>query len=654
MGRWGLGRLALAATICAGAFATGCKPAPTEGWRSELVSTGLTGAPATIPGASARDISPDGTRVLIGATSPALGFPSVGPPALSDLFMRDLRTGELTRITSTPDGTSGGNGQVNEAAFSPDGTSVVFVTSASNLGPIDTNLLLDVYTYDIASREITLVSANFAGTGSGNSQSHTASFSPDGTQVVFTSQATDLGPTDTNNTWDVYVRYLTSDETQLVSANSLGTGPGDQESSLQSGLAGSPFSADGRFVIFLSNSGNLTTDPPNGTRNVFVRDLVDGTTERASLTDAGQGLPGGAAAFAGAISPSGSLVAFTALVSDSSVPPPLPPFRLDLYVRDLAADTLTQLPATGAGDLVFSPDGRTFAFTTMSSVDTGVPDTNGQFDVHLYEVAERRLRLASVDATGTRAASGPSQTPSYSRDGRSLMFISGAADIVPGMSGPSTDLYLRSLDEESTTLVSVDRAGAGRAGGVSGSRARISADGRSVSYSSSSQALAGVPVPQGFTQAYVAHLTPFPRADLAMVSADSPTQVAPGEPWTITASAENRGPDTVDRVVVAVLVPAGIGAVVVDGGAGATCTTSAPGAGGEQVVTCVTESLAVGATRQVAVSGTTPVVAAGTELTAVATVGASRIVDPVANGTIVTTSTVVDPGPPATSTTTSG
>jgi hypothetical protein len=43
-------------------------------------------------------------------------------------------------------------------------------------------------------------------------------------------------------------------------------------------------------VLFLSNSGNLTTDPPGG-RNAFVRDLVAGTTERATLTDAGQSLP---------------------------------------------------------------------------------------------------------------------------------------------------------------------------------------------------------------------------------------------------------------------------------------------------------------------------------------------------------------------------
>ena len=121
----------------------------------------------------------------------------------------------------------------------------------------------------------------------------------------------------------------------------------------------------------------------------------------------------------------------------------------------------------------------------------------------------------------------------------------------------------------------------------------LSADGRSVSYSSSSQALAGVPVPQGFAQAYVAHLTPFPRADLAMVRVESPAQVVPGEPWTITASAENRGPDAVDRV-----------AVLAGGGPrghrrrgrGRRCRSdlhyqSPRRRGRQQVVTCVTESL---------------------------------------------------------------
>ncbi len=648
MGRWGVGRLALAASICAGVFATGCKPPATEGWRSELVSTGLTGAPASSP-AAPLDISADGTRVLITASSVALGFPVVGPPTPADLFMRDLRTGDLTRITSTPDRTSGGNGTLNSASFSRDGRSVVFVSGASNLGPTDTNLLLDVYTYDIASGDITLVSANSTGTNSGNGQSHTASFSPDGSQIVFTSQATDLGPTDTNNTWDVYLRDLTSEETRLVSANSLGNGPGNLDSLTQPASAGSPFSADGRFVLFMSNSGDLTTDPPNGTRNMFVRDLVEGTTERASLTDAGQSLPGGAAAFAGAISPSGSLVAFAALVADNTVPPPSPPFRLDLYVRDLAADTLTQLPATGAGDVVFSADGRTFAFTTTSPVDTGLPDTNGQFDVYLYDVAARRLVLASIDATGTRAAAGGSQSPAFSGDGRSLTFVSSATDIVPDTSGPSTDLYLRSLDDEATNLVSVDRAGTGPAGSVTG-RARVNADGRVIAYASSSQALAGVPVPQRIPQTYVARVTPFPEADLAMVSAQSPTHVAPGEPWSVTASAENRGPDAVDRASVVVIVPAGIAPVAVDGGPGATCTISPGGAGGQQqIVACVVESFSVGQTVDVVVSGTTSLVPAGTELATVVIVGATRVLDPVgSNDTLVTTSTVVEDAPPTT------
>ena len=109
-------------------------------------------------------------------------------------------------------------------------------------------------------------------------------------------------------------------------------------------------------------------------------------------------------------------MAFTALVADSTVPPPSPPFRLDLYVRDLAADTLTQLPATGAGDLVFSADGRTFAFTTTSPVDTGLPDTNGQFDVYLYDIAARQVSFwHRLMRQGHGPRAGGSQSPSYQR-----------------------------------------------------------------------------------------------------------------------------------------------------------------------------------------------------------------------------------------------
>src|SRR5262245_15287064 len=46
-------------------------------------------------------------------------------------------------------------------------------------------------------------------------------------------------------------------------------------------------SSSGRFVAFWSSASTLTADDTNGRKDVFVRDLQDGTTSRASLTSSG-------------------------------------------------------------------------------------------------------------------------------------------------------------------------------------------------------------------------------------------------------------------------------------------------------------------------------------------------------------------------------
>src|SRR3990172_12074621 len=42
-------------------------------------------------------------------------------------------------------------------------------------------------------------------------------------------------------------------------------------------------SADGRFIAFASNASNLVPNDTNGARDIFVRDRLTGTTERASV-----------------------------------------------------------------------------------------------------------------------------------------------------------------------------------------------------------------------------------------------------------------------------------------------------------------------------------------------------------------------------------
>ena len=100
--------------------------------------------------------------------------------------------------------------------LSPDGTRIAFDSRAGDLGPRDTNAGDDVDVRDLATDTTTLVSANAAGDDSGNGDSGLPSFSPDGQRIAFRSLASDLGPTDGNGTFDVYVATLTGADLRVA------------------------------------------------------------------------------------------------------------------------------------------------------------------------------------------------------------------------------------------------------------------------------------------------------------------------------------------------------------------------------------------------------------------------------------------------------
>ena len=102
------------------------------------------------------------------------------------------------------------------------------------------------------------------GTGPGNATSggYRPVDDPDGRYVVFTSQATDLIPNDTVKRDEVYVRDMTTGTPALVSVAGTGTGPA------QLGAIDPSISGDGRYVVFVSTSPDLTTSPrTTGTRS---------------------------------------------------------------------------------------------------------------------------------------------------------------------------------------------------------------------------------------------------------------------------------------------------------------------------------------------------------------------------------------------------
>jgi PKD repeat protein len=248
-----------------------------------------------------------------------------------DVFVRDRQAGTTERIDLTPAGGQAALGagshldNRNRLGISADGRFVAFLSRSNELvpGPVFPNAR--VFVRDRLQGVTELVSVPDQGTVNVNTSAFSPSISADGSLVAFSSFSTDLVAGDTNQAEDVFVRDRVAGTTRRVSLSDAG-GQSlcppftcDNRDPL--------ISRDGRFVVFRSQAGNLvpgdTTSPPLY-MDVFVRDLVAGTTEAASVsTDGalGNGSSGQAAsAFEEtshmAMSPDGRFVAFGSLATN--------------------------------------------------------------------------------------------------------------------------------------------------------------------------------------------------------------------------------------------------------------------------------------------------------------------------------------------------
>jgi Tol biopolymer transport system component len=188
-----------------------------------------------------------------------------------DVYVRDLRTGEITLVSRGPgfDGVKG-DGAAMQPWISGDGRFVAFVFRGSNMLSDDTDRTSDVYLRDLALGTTELVSRGPDAKGNGDSDGPT--ISSDGRFVAFDSLATNLDPDDTDTAADIYVHDAIAGTTELVSR---ATGPTGAKAAHPEALrtADSFLAADGRSIAFDSNATNLHPHDRDDNDDVFVREL---------------------------------------------------------------------------------------------------------------------------------------------------------------------------------------------------------------------------------------------------------------------------------------------------------------------------------------------------------------------------------------------
>lgn len=120
------------------------------------------------------------------------------------MFVHDRQTGTTSRVSVVTGG--GQANQDNEApAISADGRFVVFGSEATNLVLGDANAVEDVFVHDRQTGITSRVSVGTGGVQANGPSGEESALSADGLFVLFLSSATNLVPGDTNGVQDVFI-----------------------------------------------------------------------------------------------------------------------------------------------------------------------------------------------------------------------------------------------------------------------------------------------------------------------------------------------------------------------------------------------------------------------------------------------------------------
>jgi len=415
-------------------------------------------------------------RALAAAVAGAVGLTTLSsfvasPPAGA------ITLSEQPYLASRSDaGAVVGGSSASEPALDSTGRFVAFATK-SKLVAADTNDQIDVYLRDRWAATTELISV---GTGAvlGNATSHQPSISDDGRYVAFRSAATNWGGPATSSRWNIWVRDRVAGTTVRASIGHAGDTIGaDAENGSISG--------NGRYVTYASAAANIVPGDTNAKKDVFVRDLVAKTNDRASVSIfEGQSAED---SWAPSISDDGRYVAF---LSAEELAGGRPGAGIDVFVRDrtggstanadLAPGALTP-DGDPSGLPVLSGNGRFVAFGSKAT-NLVASDSNGKTDIFRHDLQTGSTVRVSVSDLGGQQLSSDSSSPAISDDGAAVAFSTAATVVAPADAGSDLDVFLRTVSANSTRRISTSLDAPDPVGTHDG--AALSDDGSAVAFRS--------------------------------------------------------------------------------------------------------------------------------------------------------------------------
>lgn len=373
-----------------------------------LVDVGSDGTPSDQTVSSQHDVSADGRYVVFVSSSDLVpGNPSSAcvpppdldpdqePPPCLQVYVRDLRDGTTTLVSTGPAGPA--NGLSSDPRISADGSRIVFASSADNLVAGDTNSLADVFVYDAARAEHVSRVSSTDTAQSGDGTSFDADISGDGRTVVFLSNAAGFttGAVDNSPAANLFVSVDGAVPSPLVPASfaaelSDPTVNGDgsvvgftSQYQLDPVVDVQPWTWD---VFVIDRGTGVITSPSAGLAQyadraqisadgqhllfrmlgtVYVHDRTGGTTEVAAVDPDGLDLPRADSGFS-SISGDGRFVGYWTYDSGVS----------HVWVHDRGAPAES---ATGTGSASTESEGD--GATPLDPVETSVSGSTGAVSI---------------------------------------------------------------------------------------------------------------------------------------------------------------------------------------------------------------------------------------------------------------------------------
>ena len=353
---------------------------------NSLVNVDLSGSPSCVEssGGNGGDygMSSNGRYVAyVSKSTNVVTSPTVPTDNLGNVYLKDTLLGVTTLVNTTPTGALANNGGGTSTPIitgvSDDGRLVVFRSESTNLlssnNPSNPNYTDYPYIKDMLTGQ-TINPVSPDGITRANSTPGVVSMSCNGSELVYSSNATNLTPQDNGNT-NVYLLDLRNGYhvSNLTYAANSGSGMGNGS-----------ISCNGRYVLMNSTATNLTSDSVSGSiyhvfrydRFINTYSLVDKSTSGyiPSTLTATTNANGTAFSADRAVSDNG-LVVFRD--SDHNLVSPAASKNSEIYLRDPDAGTSTLVPinssgveqnATGvSGVLGITADGKSIIYDSAST-----------------------------------------------------------------------------------------------------------------------------------------------------------------------------------------------------------------------------------------------------------------------------------------------